>query len=647
MAHPRLFITDDETEHTRSVDEVRQAIRGDEVPGLLWEQLRSQTEADCDTAPILPDTAFPGRTTESTVKGIVDWTVTHRACQRIKRAALACLLTGEHRFRDVALEQIEALFDHDRWPEWQDRHHITQMGLPADLRTGTIVRDVAIAYDWLFPHLSADRRAWIVDGLDQRGIGPYFEALAADAWWADAMNNWTTVIVGGMGIAGMALEHDHPRANELIDVSLPRMEAYLDVYGPDGEFNESVGYAASTQLPVMYFSAHQSMTGGDNRLASHPFPAACRWLMYATLPPGRYAAFGDTPTDRPPTTGFFPAVATAARDPTLQWYYTVYADRSETRQLPLELLWFDDSLSATQPDGVLPRGQAFEAHGGLISSRTDWDPDTTPSIAYAKAGIEDNHQHRDAGQVCLDGYGERLLRDLGPPSKYPADFFGENRDEYYNAASWGHNVVTFDEEGPTVPAGTPGKIIRAEFDDSTGGVWQFDLTHLYEQTEHLIRTVVHLQPHVAVVHDEAALARPATATLRWHTATAASPNDDGTFSVRGKEAGLEGVVTRLDDGSVSFAAGRHAYRKPYHRDRDGAPLAQRHEPFVSVTLPETMACRLLSMFSIIPPDSSGSPWVAREHSWRNESDSEAIDVRIDDGDLVVASEDGRSWRVSI
>ena len=107
--------------------------------------------------------------------------------------------------------------------------------------------------------------------------------------------------------------------------------------------------------------------------------------MYATTPPGHLVSFGDGGPKYPALTSFFPAVAAATRDPVLQWFYTTYG--APQPPFPIwELLWYDDTLESRSPESSLPRGRAFAAHSGLISSRSNWDPVTTPSVAFSKAG---------------------------------------------------------------------------------------------------------------------------------------------------------------------------------------------------------------------------------------------------------------------
>ena len=166
----------------------------------------------------------------------------------------ACLLGGE------GLRIARIVIDESVWPDWIDRAHL-KFGLPVDLRTGMLSQDIGIGFDWLYTSLSDEERKRIVEGLNRRGIQPFLTSMAQDPWWANELSNWCTVIIGGLGIAGMALVGEHPKAEYLVELSLEKMTDYLSIYGSEGEFNESVAYSNATRIPVNYFMAHHYHCG--------------------------------------------------------------------------------------------------------------------------------------------------------------------------------------------------------------------------------------------------------------------------------------------------------------------------------------------------------------------------------------------------
>ncbi|NNE35449.1 MAG: hypothetical protein HKN13_09440, partial [Rhodothermales bacterium] len=478
MMHPWMYVTGQEVGNLRSVDEIRNQLPVGHTR-TLWESLLALARVDLNLPVLTPGSQLPGRSEASANSYNADYIICNAAGQRILRHALVDLLIGEAGHKEAALQQMAALFDRDVWPQWLDNAH--EVFGPAGLRTGMLGRDVGLAYDWLFGNLSAEQRSMIVAGLDDQAIRPYLQSIEEGVWWTQDLNNWLTTIVGGMGIAGMALGDAHPDAQRLVDYATPQMVRYMSIYGENGEFNESVAYANATERPVGFFSAlkYASADERDNVELDRLLEAS-RWVQYMTLPPGRIAALGDGHADAQPWVRHLAAIAGATDDGILQWFYL---DLVNDEPDALELLWFDGSLVPTGPQGRLPLGRAFPEHGGCVSSRTSWDPNTTHCVVYGKASREENHEHNDDGQVCIDGFGERLIIDPGSPSGYPADYFERERWNYYNASVIGHNVLMFgNREMRTVhrERGKPldpsikdfhGRFIDYSFDDERGGYW--------------------------------------------------------------------------------------------------------------------------------------------------------------------------------
>jgi hypothetical protein len=606
-AHPRLFVAAEPALGVRSLADLKADIRHGHA-GTLWARLKALADADLHTPVLVPSSPVPGRDPDYIRHGNRDFELCHAVGQRVLRAALANLLTGEAAYLDSALRQTEALFDPARWPDWRDVSHVR---FAADLRTGQLSRDLAVAYDWLHPALTPGQREALVAGIDRRGIRPFWKAVDEKAYWVDRANNWMTCIVGGMGIAGMALGDDHPDSRRLVEFAVPRMEKYLEMYGPDGEFNESPGYAGATSHAVRYFAARRSWSGGrDDRLGGRPFPQACLWQMYLTLPPGRCAAFGDTHAEEPPGVFHVPAVAAAAGDGVLQWFYL---ENPPAEPDVYELVWFDPRLAPIDPQGRLPPGRAFPAHGGCVVSRTDWKPRETACVVYGKVGHESHHADNDAGQVCVDGYARRLILDPGMPSMYPPDYYRANRTNYYNGSARGHNVLVCGGREPRTEAGGA-RFVATRFDADRGGAWTQDLTPLYENAEKVHRAVVHRFPGVVAVLDEANLSRPEEISLRWHTANRCTPDAEGRFLVESEGVQLAARVVALDGGAIETVRGEHAHRPPFDRNRVGEPLVQRRESYVEVTR-TAASCRLLTVFAVLPRGAAAATWEPEDGGW--------------------------------
>jgi hypothetical protein len=294
----------------------------------------------------------------------------------------------------------------------------------------------------------------------------------------------------------MGLGKDHPDSEYILKVAARRMKIYLSVFGPEGEWNESVGYSNSVRDTVKFCSAlrYWSTARGvgleENVLGTHPLPHFCRWKMYMTLPHGREARMGNCTTIPKVCLPFVPAVAAASRDGVLQWFHVNNQfspeETDHTRNYVLELLGYNPTLEPVHPEGRLPHGHAFRANTMCVSSRTDWNPVATPCVVYGKGGAAyEIHGHHDVGQVL-------------------------------------------------------------------------DTTDVYEGVKQVRRTVVHLDPGVVVVLDRATLDEPRDISLRWHTADKCRPEPGGRFVVcGGQNACLESQLVNLGDGALTIARNEH------------------------------------------------------------------------------------------
>ena len=631
---PWIFVTGEKTEGLRSLEEVRSGIREGHA-AELWKQLVAKVEEEMKQEPIAPG------------EGNRNFHVVATTANRITDAALVALITSERRYADAALRQIEALFDPEQWPEWADKAHI-QVGLKADLRHGQLARALGMAYDWLHGSLTDDERRRFLEGLDRCAVRPFKAGVEAGEHWVNRHSNWMTCIVGGFGILGMALGPDHPDSTWLVELARPRMERYMGIFGPEGEFNESVQYSGSTMYVVDYFLAERYASGGKrNPLEQYGLSDHCRWYMYSTVPPGRVLGFGDPAADMPPVVTHLCAVASALRDPMIQWFYLQYADLvlPTHHRRALELLWYDPAIEAQSPDGRLPLGRAYSNQAKILTSRSSWDPKSTTSVVYAKAAQEGIHGHADWGQVCIDGFGERLIVDLGSPPGYPRS----HKERYYNYQQWGHNVLVFGaNETGGIPLGRArhGKTLHAEFDDQRGGAWTMDLSEAYGEGQHVRRHVVHLLPRVAVVLDEAKLDAKEPTSLRWHTIAPAEPDNEGRFTVRGGKATLACRAQRVD-GEAEMSLNRHEYHPPYDKDRLGNPYTRRHEPFVEIKT-EDDRCRILSAFCVFGPDEQIQAWQSCADGWSIDTPEGPVQILVKEDCLAVENTTTqRAWQIQL
>lgn len=632
------------------------------VTAPLWKAIEETARREREEAPYRVDSIFPGRDTYSAELLGMDWTLCNAISNRITRHALLYLLEGDDAWLEAALAQTEVLFDDEEYPAWT---HFARMKEnvreyeKVHLRTGMLAKGVGLVFNWLRPYLSDKQVRLIVDGLERKAIRPYLEILPTNPWWIQVNHNWLSCVVGGLGICGMALDGAHPDASFLVEFANPLMDGHLKDFGPKGEFNEGLGYAGAIGLSVDYYAARQGLEPDQNFLAEWPFPDLARFFLHMTVPPGHLFTFGDGILGKPLKADWMAAVANASQDPALQDFYlrfrSIQAD-------PLRLFVTDPQLSSASPEGKLPRGKAFPAHGACIVSRTSWDWETADSIVGSKARREDNHEHNDPGQVVFYSQGEPLLVDWGtPPTSYPAEFFTENRFRYFDSQAFGHNVLVFGnremkscyEFHPNFQTGplhgkkatyAQGKILDSQFGDDWGGQWALDTTECWEGVLQNRRQVLHVHPGLLVVLDEAQLKQEETISLRWNCIREPALAGGGSFHLHSGKAHLAGHIVDLGGSIPELQVGNHEYREPWNKDQFGGLLPDRDCPFVEYRQ-EGKSCRLLSLF-VASSEATPLEWISEKNSLRATLPKASFSVAIGASSLSVAADHlGKAWEL--
>ena len=166
------------------------------------------------------------------------------------------------------------------------------------------------------------------------------------------------------------------------------------------------------------------LVDGLHRQGIEPFLRTMKqgnWQMYMTMPHGRLARFSDC--DRRPGgrigLPYVPAVAAAARDDVLQWFYLnnlfTAEESRQRRKYVMELVWYDQILKAVAPEGCLPHGHAFAANTMCANSRTDWNPVTSLCVVYGSLS---------SASSALGRFPERgTAQRARGPSKLPKDLW--------------------------------------------------------------------------------------------------------------------------------------------------------------------------------------------------------------------------------
>ncbi|HTO95108.1 MAG TPA: heparinase II/III family protein, partial [Bacteroidota bacterium] len=331
--------------------------------------------------------------------------------------------------------------------------------------------------------------------------------------------------IAGLGIAGCLLKGKHPQAENWIAMAESSAKAFSVMYGPDGAYDEGVGYWAYTSTHLALLVEVIRRTLGRDISGIINFPGTVRYGLRMWMPvagrPNDCVDFGDA--------WAIADVAVAAwtgsrlKDPVA----TFVATHAGEPGSPWSVIWLDTDEHDEKPGPSL-RDVRFS--NDWVVSRSGWD--VADGVVALRSGGPANHEHADRNSVIFKAHGERIFHDPYHAA-YP-----------YTDPLWvlrltkSHTSVLIGGEGHQYHDGHEGTnasfaeshVVEYRADDRSMVVTS-DATaayHLVNQDVTLVqRTLVFLKPDILAVIDRVRLSKnPLPVQARFQI-----DNSDGKGSV--------------------------------------------------------------------------------------------------------------------
>lgn len=234
--HPKMFFTNADTAALRA-----KAATG--AYSSMWNHIIGHAEALIDSGP----EADPG------AGALNDY---FRPANDLVCLAFAYVITDSAEYLARAEERLLAFTGWDTWGEGAANE---------DLCHGAMLLGNALAYDWCYGGMSAGDRDSVRDNLVMRASQMY-NASIADAyqdtlnnWWRKTYshNHWSKPVLGGLGIASLALEGDADTVDTFLAhaISEAQRDSALQNGMTDGTYHESHMYQRfkfMSTLPFLY-----------------------------------------------------------------------------------------------------------------------------------------------------------------------------------------------------------------------------------------------------------------------------------------------------------------------------------------------------------------------------------------------------------
>lgn len=291
----------------------------------------------------------------------------------------------------------------------------------------TVAYLLAAAQDHLPPELTA----WVRYELQRRIFTPF---LTQDWQWLYRHNNWAAVCSGSIGMAALSYYSDQsPELAKILAKVSVGMQNFLAGFGPDGASEEGIDYWAYGFGYYIYFAAQLARQTGDNHYLSAPkVKLIARFPYAASLFPGYYVKFGDTPTRTPDLPSGLLSYCTRHLGAPLPApiHYSALDKNGRFAVLLHNLAWTDETLPTTP----LAAETTLATVSWRLSRRKDW-------ALASKAGNNGvSHNHNDIGSWELLTSTMPVVTELGS-GEYTRDYFDDHkRYQLLEPRSLGHSV---------------------------------------------------------------------------------------------------------------------------------------------------------------------------------------------------------------
>ena len=490
------------------------------------------------------------------------------------------------------------------------------------------LRGMAIAYDWLHPHLTDSERELLRGTLIREAGRLYRHVREGKAMLIHRMLNHTWFDVSQFGITAAALCDDHPPAREWLEFARDQFVDRLlpKTLGRDGEFPEAGAYVQEYALmnAGLFFEALRAVTGED-LFAKPPFSTTAEFLLNAWSPTDG-TGFDDDMTGfdlaEGMIYGFRPLMmrfASRLRNPHYQWY-ALHEGMAEPgsdagkrypgaklypveREYPAawEYLWYDPSVRARPPSKL--RASAHLRDIGWVALRSGWEQESCFLMLRGGTSVGP-HDRLDQGKFILYAKGERLAEHNYGPNYIHFEHFkytpGSNTILVNGLGqevteSYGH--ARFEKEYKSDAA--PGRIAHfethREYDYAVA-----DATRAYgTRLSRFVRHVVFLKPDIFLLLDEIEAPEPVGIDWLFHS--------EGRLNVEANVITAAKPRARLEAVVLWPEGAKFEIRKspPDYHDEDA--------PYLAVTpVAKTKAVRYLVAMWPLRPDERRGAVSARE-----------------------------------
>jgi hypothetical protein len=348
-----------------------------------------------------------------------------RVRQILERTSFIYALTGDAAQRDAAKIAVDKILAYPKWDYFLEGGEDV-IGLQ---RAPEVTIAMSCATQWLAGAISKETIAEMERQIGEKGAPACYRTLygmkypdRVRGWGFDPeddypfhvdMRRWPLILnstnlkaipIAGLGVAGCLLKGKHPQAERWIAMAEGSARAFSVMYGPDGAYDEGVGYWAYTSTHLALLAEVIRRSQGRDISGMLNFPGTVQYGLKMWMPvvgrPNDCVDFGDAWAMADVSVAAW--TASRLKDPTAQYVATHVGELGS----PWSVIWLDPSLKEETPGPALCD---VRFSNDWVVSRSGWD--VQDGVVALRSGGPSNHEHADRNSVIFKAHGERIYHD--------------------------------------------------------------------------------------------------------------------------------------------------------------------------------------------------------------------------------------------
>ncbi|MBY0757204.1 leucine-rich repeat domain-containing protein [Clostridium sardiniense] len=513
-AHPRLMI------NATIIENIKEKIKTNEKLKIQFNRVKSIADSYLDKEPVVYEILDGKRLLP----------VSRELVKRVQYLGLAYQLTGEEKYSNRLIKELERVCNYKFFPDWNPSHF---------LDTAEMTFGVALGYDWIYDKLSPEQKTLIENTILNKGLKVGLNKIEQGAWWSETDNNWNSVCNGGLGIGALAIGdiggEKTETAIKVLNNSMEKLPILINKFGKDGSWFEGVTYAEYALVYLSYFiSSLDSSVNTDFGLSNYEsLKNAGDFIIYMN---GERGVFNHGDTN--PVTDFYPDILLFfGKKFNNDFYINVYNKYNKRSNATLQLIW-NEGIKSTDYKYIKDEVKLFRDSGiALFNNKQNAIDNKSKSEMAFKVGQNgQSHGDLDIGSFIYENNGIRWFEDLGPDD-YNLEGYSDNkangkRWRYFKKRAEGHNTIVINPDEKEDQIYNAKVTLGDFFETNEKYSIKSDLTNAYSNNASLVNRNISLYKKTGILEIKDFIKNKKASDVYWFGLTKAKIQ----ISENGKEA---------------------------------------------------------------------------------------------------------------